>query len=79
MDQRASADGCLNYEGVPTDGCSQLYVGDIKIKFESVAASQSSHENEDEDLVENNEEPISTFPSPIELQEFDQFNKKEEE
>ena len=29
MDQRASNDGFLNYEGVPTDGCSHLYVGDI--------------------------------------------------
>ena len=26
MKQRASIDGCLNY-GVPTNGCSQLYVG----------------------------------------------------
>ena len=31
MDQRASIDGCLNYEGVPTDGCSQLYVGERSI------------------------------------------------
>ena len=29
MKQRESNDGCLNYEGVPTDGFSQLYVGDI--------------------------------------------------
>ena len=29
MKQRASIDGFLNYEGVPTDGCSKLYVGDI--------------------------------------------------
>ena len=35
MDQRASIDGCLNCEGVPADGCSQLYVGDIEIKFEN--------------------------------------------
>ena len=27
MKQRESTDGCLNYEGVPTDGCSHLYVG----------------------------------------------------
>ena len=27
--QRESIDGSLNYERVPTDGCSQLYVGDI--------------------------------------------------
>ena len=32
--QRASIDGSLNCEGVPTDGCSQLYVGDIEIRFE---------------------------------------------
>ena len=44
MDQRASTDGCLNYEGVPTDGFSHLYVGDIEINFESVAASQTSIE-----------------------------------
>ena len=47
MKQRASSDGCLNYEGVPNDGCSQLYVGDIEIKFKNVSASQisSKHEN----------------------------------
>ena len=39
-----STDGCLNYEGVPTDGCSQLYVGDIEIIFENVDAIQISHE-----------------------------------
>ena len=37
MDQRASTDGCLNYEGVPTDGCSQLYIGDIEIRFQNVS------------------------------------------
>ena len=48
MKQRASTDGCFNYEGVPTDGCSQLYVGDIEIRFQNVAASKiySKHENE---------------------------------
>ena len=51
MDQRASTDGCLNYEGVPTDGCSHLYVGDIEINFESVAASQTSIKPENEYLV----------------------------
>ena len=47
MDQRASTDGYLNYEGVPTDGCSQIYVGDIEIIFQNVAARQisSKHEN----------------------------------
>ena len=41
--QRESIDGSLNYEGIPTDGCSQLYVGDMDIKFENVAAIQNSH------------------------------------
>ena len=27
--QRASTDGWLNYDGIPTNGCSHLYVGDI--------------------------------------------------
>ena len=47
MDQKESTDGCLDYEGVPTDGCSQLYVGDIEIRFQNVSASQNSikHEN----------------------------------
>ena len=35
MDQRESNDGCLKYEGVPTDGFSQLYVGDIDIRFKN--------------------------------------------
>ena len=52
MDQRASTDGCLNYEGVPNDGCSQIYVGDIEIRFEKVVAIQISHEHKDEYLVE---------------------------
>ena len=71
MDQRASTDGCLNCEGVPTDGCSQLYVGDTEIRFENVSARQISHEHKDEYLVASNEEAISTFPSPLELQEVD--------
>ena len=47
MDQRASTHGCLNYEGVPTDGCSQIYVCDIEIRFKNVSASQNhiKHEN----------------------------------
>ena len=79
MDQRESTDGCLNCEGVPTDGCSQLYVGDMEIRFENIAARQISHEHTDEDLVAANEEPRSTSPSPLELQEIDQVKKKEEE
>ena len=39
MDQRASTDGCLNCEGVPTDGCSQLYVSDIETGVENVATN----------------------------------------
>ena len=57
MDQRASTDGCLNCEGVPTDGCSQLYVGDIEIIFENVAAIQIYHEHKGKEFVEANEEP----------------------
>ena len=33
MDQRASTNDCLNYEGVPNDGFSHLYVGAIEINF----------------------------------------------
>ena len=60
MDQRASTDGCLNYEEVPTNGCSQIYVGDIEIRFENVDAIKISHEHEYEDLVAASEEPRST-------------------
>ena len=38
--------GSLNYERVPTDGCSQLYVGDIEIRFENVSAIQIYHSHE---------------------------------
>ena len=55
--QREFIDGSLNYEGVPIDGCSQLYVGDIEIRFENVSASLSSHKHEYQDLVVDNEEP----------------------
>ena len=40
MKQRASTYGCLNYKGVPTDGCSQFYVGDIEITFEELLQSK---------------------------------------
>ena len=69
MKQRASTDGCLNYEGVPTDGCSHLYVGDIEITFESFSASQNSIKHENEDLVAVEEETRSASPSPLELHE----------
>ena len=42
MKQRASTDGCLKYEGVPIDGFSQIYVGDIDIRFKNVSSSQNS-------------------------------------
>ena len=67
MNQRESTDEWLNYKGVPIDGSSQLYVGYIEIRFKSVSAIQIFHENEDEDLVEDNEELRSTFPSPLEI------------
>ena len=66
----------MNYEGVPTDGCSQLYVGDVEIRFENVAARKISHKHEDEYLAIDNEEPISNSPSPLELQEVDQIKNK---
>ena len=69
----------MNYERVATYGCSQIYVGDIEIRFESVSAIHSSHNHEDEDLVKDNEEPRSNSPSPLELQEIDQIKQKEEE
>ena len=47
-----------------------------QIKFENVSAIQSSHKHEDEDLVIDNEEPRSTSPSPLELQEVDQIKNK---
>ena len=56
MKQRAYIDGCLNYEGVPTNGCSHLYVGDIEITFESVVAIQTSIKHENWDLVAVEEE-----------------------
>ena len=63
----------MNYEGVPTDGFSHLYVGDIEIRSENVAAIQLYHEHKDEELVVENEEPISNSPSPLELQGVDQI------
>ena len=79
MEQRASTDGYLNYEAISTDGCSQIYVGDIEIIFENFSARQISHKHEDEDIVIDNEKPWSTLPSPLDLQEVDQIKKKEEE
>ena len=61
---------------VPSNGCSQLYVGNIEIRFENVVARQISHVHEDEDLEASNEESISTSPSPLELQEVDKIIKK---
>ena len=74
--QRESNDGCLNYEAVPTNGFSHLYVGDIEITFESVAASQTSIKHENEYLVEAGEETRSTSPSPLELHEVGPSKKE---
>ena len=79
MKRRASTDGCLKYEGVPTNGCSHLYVGDIEITFESVVASQNSIKHENEDLVAVEEETISTSPSPLDLHEVGPSKKEEDE
>ena len=73
--QREFIDGSLKYERVPTEVCSQIYVGDIDIRFENVSTSQIYHEHKYEYLVAANEEPRSTSPSPLELQEFDQIKK----
>ena len=51
MKQSESNDGCLNYEGVSIDGCSHLYVSDIEIIFQNVAAIQISSKHENEHLV----------------------------
>ena len=79
MKQRASTDGCLNYEGAPTDGCSQIYVGDIEIRFKNVAASQISSKHENEYLVAVKGETRSTSPSPLELHEVGPSKKEEDE
>ena len=63
----------MKYEGVPNDGCSQLYVSDIEIRFENIVTIQISHEPKDEDLLAAKEEPRSTSPSPLELQGVDQI------
>ena len=69
----------MNYEGVPTDGCSHLCVGDIEITFESVAASQTSIKHENEYLVEAEEETRSISPSSLELHEVGPSKKEEDE
>ena len=79
MKQRSSIDGCLNYEGVPTDGFSHLYFGDIDITFESVVARQTSIKHENEDLVAVEEETRSNSPSPLELHEVGPSKKEEDE
>ena len=79
MDQRESTDGCLNYEGLPTIGCSELYVGDIDIIFENFAAIQNSIKQENEDLVAVEEETRSTSPSPLEHHEVCPSKKEEYE
>ena len=55
MYQRESMDGFLNCEGVPTNGCSRLYVGDIEIIFENFVARKIYHEHKYEYLVAANE------------------------
>ena len=77
--QRESTDGWLNYEGVPTDGCSKIYVGDIDIIFQNVSASRNSIKHENEDLVAVEEETRSTSPSPLELHEVGPSKKEEYE
>ena len=69
----------MNYERVPTNGCSQLYASDIEIIFQNISTSKTSHEHKYEEIVAANEEPRSTSPSPLELQEVDHIKKKDEE
>ena len=78
MKQRAS-DGCLNYEGVPTDGFSQLCVGHIEIRFQNFSATQISSKHENEYLVAVEEETRSTSSSPLELHEVGPSKKEEYE
>ena len=79
MKQWESTNGCLNYEAIPTDGFSQLYVGDIDIRFQNVVASQNSIKHENEYLLAVEEETRSTFPSPLELHEVGPSKKEEYE
>ena len=79
MKKRESNDGCLNYDGVPTDGCSHIYVVDIEINFERFYASQNSIKHENEDLVAVKEETRSTSPSPLKLHEVSPSKKEEDE
>ena len=76
MKQRASTNGCLNYEGVPTDGCSQLYVGDIEIIFQNVVASKISSKHENEDLVAVEEETRSTSHHHLSFMKLVQARRK---
>ena len=76
MKQRASTDGCLNYEGVPTIGCSHLYVGEIEINFEIFSEIQTSIKHENEDLIAVEEETRSTSPSPLEVHEVGPSKKE---
>ena len=69
----------MKYEGVPTDGCSQIYVGDIENRFQNFDASQISSKHENEYLVAVEEETRSTSPSPLELHHEVGPSKKEEE
>ena len=79
MDQRESIDGCLNYEWVHTDGCTQIYVGDIEIRFKNVVTIQISSKHENEYLVVFEEETRTTSPSPLELHEVGPSKKEEDE
>ena len=66
----------MNYERVPTNGCSQLYVGDIEIGFQNDSASQNSIKLENEGLVAVEEETRSASPSPLELHELGPSKKE---
>ena len=63
----------------PTDGCSQLYVGDIEIRFQNFVASQISSKHENEDHVAVEEETRTTSPWPLDLHEVGPSKKEEDE
>ena len=59
--------------------CSQIYVGDIEIRFQNVFSSQISSKYENEYLVSVEEETRSTSPSPLELHEVGPSKNEEGE
>ena len=59
--------------------CSQIYVGDIEIRFHNVSARKISSKHENEYLVAVEEETRSTSPSPLEIYEVGLSKQEEDE